>query len=171
MRRLWLLRHAKAAPSESGEDRGRPLTGKGERSMREIGAWAAERHLAPDLVLCSTSVRTRQSAAILLPYLEGKPELAFEDGLYLADIPALLERLRQVDDACQGVMVVGHNPGLHALAMMLLKSGAGALARKLAAGMPTGTLAGFSLDVPWIGLGRGAGKLEALVTPKDLQDD
>jgi len=171
VRRLWLLRHAKAAPIEAGDDRERPLTGKGERAVREVGAWAAERRLQPDLVLCSTAVRTRQTATLLLPFLAGKPEVAYEAGLYLADVPALLERLRQVPDARQGVMVIGHNPGLHALGVMLLKSGGSALSRRLILAMPTGTLAGFTLDVPWLGLGRGAGRLETLVGPKDLRDD
>jgi phosphohistidine phosphatase len=171
VRRLWLLRHAKAAPIEAGDDRERPLTGKGERAVRDVGAWAAERKLAPDLILCSTSLRTRQTTALLLPFLAEKPEVAYEAGLYLADVPALLERLRQVPDERQGVMVVGHNPGLHSLGVMLLRSGGGASARRLIVGMPTGTLAGFSLDVPWLGLGRGAGRLETLVGPKDLRDD
>jgi phosphohistidine phosphatase len=171
LRRLWLLRHAKAAPIEIGADRDRPLTGKGERAAREIGAWAAQRHAEPELVLCSTAVRTRQTLALLLPFLVGKPEIAYENELYLAEVPTLLERLRQVPDTCQSVLVVGHNPGLHSLGIMLLRSGSGALARRLIADMPTATLAGFALDVAWLGLGRGAGRLDMLATPKDLRDD
>jgi phosphohistidine phosphatase len=165
------MRHAKAAPSEFGDDQDRPLTGKGERSVREIGAWAAERQLAPDLVLCSTAARTRRTLTLLLPFLAGKPEISHEDDLYLAEVPALLARLRVVPEAHAAVLVVGHNPGLHELGVMLLKSGGGALARRLVADMPTGTLAGFALDVPWVGLGRGAGRLDALITPKELRDD
>ncbi len=123
MRRLWLLRHAKAAPIEAGDDHERPLTAKGiSAHARDVGAWAAGQHMAPDLILCSTAMRTRQSLTLLLPFLAGKPEVAYEDGLYLADIPALLERLRQVPDECQGVICwSGHNPGIHALGVMLLR--------------------------------------------------
>jgi phosphohistidine phosphatase len=171
MSRLWLLRHAKAAPIEAGSDRDRKLTGKGERAAREIGAWAAGRHLAPDLVLCSPAARTRQTLALLIEFLEGRPEIDYDETLYLADVPALLARLRLVPETRQAVLVVGHNPGLHALGLMLLRSGGGALARRLATGMPTGTLAGFALDGPWAELDARAGRLETLVGPKDVRDD
>jgi phosphohistidine phosphatase len=171
MNLLWLLRHAKAAPLGDGqEDRDRPLAEKGETAMRELGAWAAARQLAPGLVLCSSAVRARQSLALLLPSLAGRPEIMIEGGLYLAEAGDLLARLRRVAGKCDSVLLVGHNPGLHELATLVARSGAGALGRRLAAGMPTGALAGFALDGPWSGLDRGAARLAHYVTPKELRD-
>jgi phosphohistidine phosphatase len=165
---LLLLRHAKAVPQgDDGPDRDRPLAEKGARQMRVLAAWAAERRIRPDLVLCSSAVRTRQTLALIAAKLKD-PETLFEDGIYLADARALLRRLRKVPAACASVMVVGHNPGLHELSIMLLCSGAGANARRLKDAMPTGALAMFELDGPWASLDRGAGRLVEFVTPKEL---
>jgi len=172
MNRLFLLRHAKAetdAPNGGG-DRDRPLAQKGERSMRHIGAWATEAVLAPDLVLCSPATRTRQTLALLLPRLGGRPQVKFEEALYLADAPALLERLRRVPARSASVLVIGHNPGLHALAVGLLRTAAGAHGKRLAQGMPTAALAAFELDGPWATLDQGAARLTDFVTPKELRD-
>ncbi|HXQ51268.1 MAG TPA: histidine phosphatase family protein [Stellaceae bacterium] len=168
---LWLLRHAKAAPQAEGqEDRDRPLAAKGEQAMRELGTWAARQKLAPELVLCSSSARTRQSLALLLPSLAGRPEVMIEGGLYLADPGDLLVRLRRVPARCGSVLVVGHNPGLHEFAVLLTRSASGPLGRRLSAGMPTGALAGFALDGPWSALDHGAARLTHYVTPKELRD-
>lgn len=170
MNLLWLLRHAKAVPQGDGqEDRDRPLAEKGEQAMRDLGAWAAAHKLAPQLVLCSSAVRTRQTLALLLPSLAGRPEIMIEGGLYLADSGDLLARLRRVAGKCESVLLVGHNPGLHELAASLPRPVSGALGRRLAAGMPTGALAGFAFDQPWSGLDPGAARLTHFVTPKELR--
>jgi phosphohistidine phosphatase len=172
MNRLYLLRHAKAAPEADGQaDRDRPLAEKGERAMREIGAWAAERKLVPDLILCSAALRTRQTLALLLPHLSGRPEVKLEDGLYLASAAVLTERLRKLGPRTAVVLVIGHNPGLHDLALRLARSTAGALGKRLKEGLPTGALAAFELDDPWPALAdAAAARLVAYVTPKELRE-
>jgi phosphohistidine phosphatase len=168
MTRLLLLRHAKAVPQEDEmADRDRPLADKGARQMRQLAAWAEGRRLRPELVLCSSAARTRQTLALIAPKLKN-PETLYEEGIYLADPRALLNRLRKMPGACASVLVVGHNPGLHELGVLLLQGGAGALARRLKDGMPTGALAVFELDGPWASLGPGAGRLVEYVTPKEL---
>lgn len=170
MNQLYLLRHAKAeaeAPAGGG-DRDRVLADKGERAMRDIGTWATKTGLAPDLVLCSPAARTRQTLALLLPELGGRPQLKFEDALYLADAPALLERLRRVPARSASVLVVGHNPGLHVLAIGLLHGAGGAPAKRLTQGLPTAALAAFALDGPWGTLDQA--RLTDFVTPKELRD-
>ncbi len=168
MTRLLLLRHAKAVQADDGmADRDRPLADKGARQMRQLAAWAEERRIRPELVLCSSAARTRQTLALIAGKLKD-PETVFEDGIYLADAKSLLSRLRKVPGACASVLVVGHNPGLHELAVLLLHSGAGALARRLKDSMPTGALAVFELDGAWAALGPGAARLVEFVTPKEL---
>jgi phosphohistidine phosphatase len=168
MSELWLLRHAKAVQQQDGEDRDRPLAAKGEAAMREISAWATEMGLAPGLVLCSSAARTRQTLALLTPVLAGRPEIKFEDGLYLADAERLLLRLRRVPAKCASVLLVGHNPGLHELAVVLTQPGSGHGMKRLQAGMPTGALAGFELAGPWSALGPREARLRHYVTPKEL---
>jgi len=168
MTRLLLLRHAKAAPQEGDmADRDRPLADKAKRQMHAIAAWAETHRLRPGLVLCSSAVRTRQTLALLAGSL-GEPQTLFEDGLYLADARSLLGRLQRVPERCASVLVVGHNPGLHELAVLLLQKGGGAPARHLKDSMPTAALAVFEPDGPWAALGPGAAQLVAFVTPKEL---
>src|SRR5580700_1570100 len=110
MNRLYLLRHAKAVPAEAdGEDRDRPLAERGQRDMRAVAQWMAKRGFVPDLVLCSTSTRTRQTLAALLPQLGGRLQVLYEEGLYLAGASALLARLRKLGADRASVLVVGHN--------------------------------------------------------------
>lgn len=169
MTRLLLLRHAKAVPQEGDmADRDRPLAAKGTRQMRRIAAWAEARRVRPALVLCSSAARTRQTLALIAEPLK-RPETLYEDGLYLADARTLLGRLRQLPEGCASVMVVGHNPGLHELAVLLLQEGTGPLARRLEDAMPTAALAAFESDGPWAALGPGAARLVAFVTPKEIE--
>jgi phosphohistidine phosphatase len=171
MNRLYLLRHAKAAPQAPGtEDRERPLADKGGRAMRELGAWAAETGLAPALILCSPAVRTRQTLALLLPHLGGRPEVKLEEALFLAAAEALAARLRRVAAKCPSVLLVGHNPGIEALAVALLQVPAGPLGKRLREGMPTAALAAFELDGSWAALDDGAARLTHYITPKDLRE-
>jgi phosphohistidine phosphatase len=167
MAELWLLRHAKAVGQQE-PDRKRPLAEKGEAAMREVASWAAEQGLAPALILCSSAARTRQTLAILRPALGGKHEIRFEDGLYLADAERMLARLRRVPAKCESVLVVGHNPGLHELAVLLMAPGAGKPGKHLASEMPTGALAGFEVEGPWGVLAPHEARLTHFVTPKDL---
>jgi phosphohistidine phosphatase len=167
MNRLYLLRHAKAAPQAPGtEDRDRPLADKGGRAVREVGVWAEEAGLAPELILCSPAVRTRQTLALLLPHLGGRPEVKLEEALYLANAEALAARLRRVAGKCPNVLLVGHNPGIEALAVALVHGPAGPLGKRLREGMPTAALAAFELDGPWAALDDGAARLTHYITPK-----
>lgn len=166
---LHLLRHAKAAPQEEGaSDRERPLEPRGRRAAQALAAWVAGHRLAPDLVLCSPSLRTRQTLDIVAPALARPPQILIEDGLYLANARQLLGRLRQVATGVASVMVVGHNPGLNELATMLSDVSGGALPARLAAGFPTGALASFEVPVAWPALDRRLARLAGFVTPKQL---
>lgn len=168
MSELHLLRHAKAAPQGEGSDRERPLEQRGRRAAQALAAWAAEHKLAPGLVLCSPSSRTRQTLDIVAPAFAKPPQILFEDGLYLATAAQLLARLRQVGASTTSIMVVGHNPGLHELAAILSDVTGGPLMARLAAGLPTAAMASYEVAVPWSALDRRRARFAALLTPKDL---
>ena len=85
MSELYLLRHAKAVPpEEDGPDRDRPLEQRGRRAAQVVARWIAEQRLAPTLVLCSPSLRTRQTLDIVASSFPLPPQILIEDGLYLA---------------------------------------------------------------------------------------
>jgi phosphohistidine phosphatase len=165
---LYLLRHAKAVPAEDGgTDRERPLEPRGRRAAQAMAAWIGEHHLLPDLVLCSPSLRTRQTLDLITPGFERPPKIALDEGLYLAAAERLLARLRRVPASAERVLLVGHNPGLHELALFLAETVSGSLFARLG-GFPTGVLARFELGVPWSALGRRTARLVAVINPKEV---
>lgn len=129
--------------------------------------------LQPDLVLVSSARRTMQTLQALEPWDE-MPLIEPLDGLYLAGAEQMLKVLRGTAETVRSVLLVGHNPGLHELAVTLigahgLASGSQA-AHRLAAAYPSGALAEFSVAVPWHGLGEGTARLGHFVCPRDLPE-
>lgn len=171
MKTLLLLRHAKSAWSDPRlADHERPLNGRGERAAKAMADHIAHQGLRPDLILCSTAMRTRQTLAPLLKRLEAPaPPISLEDGLYLASEQVLLAHLRAVPDDVSTVLLIAHNDGIGELARMLAGSGpAGALAR-LREKYPTGALATLQVAAgPWRDLAPGSAELVAFVRPRDL---
>jgi phosphohistidine phosphatase len=165
---LYLLRHAKAVPQGDGSDRERPLEQKGRRAAQAMAGWIAEHRLSPELVLCSPSIRTRQTFDIVAPAFDRPPQILLEDGLYLATARQLLARLRQIPTGVKSAMVIGHNPGFQELAASLSDMTTGPLPTRIAAGFPTAALAGYDLAVPWSALDRRRAHLVTFVTPKEL---
>ena len=167
MHRLHLLRHAKAERDGSGDDKERRLSRRGHDDARQVGKTLPQAIGAIDLVLCSSAVRTRETAALVLARYQRSPRIHYEDAFYLADARKLLQRLRDLDEGLGTVLVVGHNPGLQELAAMLALASASPQYRMLAAGkFPTAARASFRTDGPWANLDRGRNTLTDYVTPK-----
>ncbi|MDP1751649.1 MAG: histidine phosphatase family protein [Reyranella sp.] len=171
MKNILLLRHAKSAWSDTTlSDHDRPLNRRGERAAKAIGDHLAQHGPRPDLVLCSTAMRTRQTLAPVIKRLgTHAPPIALEDTLYLASEESLLERLQAVADDITTVLLVGHNDGIWRLAEMLAGHGQPARLAALQEKYPTGTLATLQFpDGPWRDLAAGSGDLVAFVRPRDL---
>ena len=167
---LMLLRHAKSSWDHPGlEDFDRPLGPRGLDAATQMGAFLSTAIAAPGLILCSSSVRTRQTLDLVLPRLTAKLECVFEDALYLACASELLARLRRVPRAKPRVMMIGHNPGIHDLALTLTASGDAHLRANLAAKFPTAALAvlTFKGDA-WSKVGPGMGTLTHFIKPSQL---
>jgi phosphohistidine phosphatase len=165
---LYLLRHAKAAPPGDGTDRERPLEQKGRRGAQAMAGWIAEHRLAIELVLCSPSLRTRQTLDIVAQAFARPPQILLEEGLYLATARQLLARLKHIPAGVASAMVIGHNPGFQELAGILSDVATGPLPARIAAGFPTAALARYEVAVPWSALDRRRAHLVAFVTPKEL---
>jgi phosphohistidine phosphatase len=166
---LHLLRHAKSSWADAElDDHDRPLAPRGEKSVRRIGEYLAAAAHLPELVLCSSARRTTMTLAGITPALPAGAETSIEGPLYGASGGELLERLRRVSDDVDGVMLIGHNPGLEDLAQLLVGSGDASLRARLTTKYPTGALATMSFSGSWAGLGPDRATLEAYVVPRDL---
>lgn len=167
---LSLLRHAKSSWDDGSlKDFERPLAKRGESAAPRMGAFMAEHGLAPQLILCSPAVRARQTVDLVLPHLAGGPTVVYEDNLYLAAPSVLLARLRKIEGKIDHVMIVGHDPGMHGLAVELSGGGEAGMLQALAAKFPTAGLAVIRFKArSWAKVGRGTGRLELFTTPKML---
>ncbi len=169
MRILYLLRHAKSSWADPDlPDHDRPLTPRGERAARRIAVHIRRERIRPGLVLCSTAARARRTLEIIASALGDAVAVRVEDGLYGVEAEDLLTRLREVPDAVDAVLVVGHNPGLQELAVELAGEGDTGALRRLNEKFPTGALATFTTAGHWSELGTRTTRLESLVLPRDL---
>jgi phosphohistidine phosphatase len=166
---LHLLRHAKSAREDDAEDRLRPLSRRGREDARLVSAGLPAALGAVDLVLCSTALRTRETASLALAGFAVPPPVAFEDGLYLAAVPALILRLRRLDEATQTVLLIGHNPGLHELALALAAPASPAYPALVSGKFPTLARASLIIETGWASLDRARHTLCDYVTPKSLR--
>ena len=168
---ILLLRHAKSAWSDPRlDDHERPLSRRGEQAAKAMADHIVLREPRPDLILCSTAMRTRQTLAPLLTLLDAPaPPIALENGLYLASEDVLLAHLRSVGDAVATVLLIGHNDGIWHLAEGLAGSGPAAALAALRDKYPTGSLATLKApDAPWHDLAWGSAELAAFIRPRDL---
>jgi phosphohistidine phosphatase len=148
MQRLILFRHARTeARAPDGEDIDRVLTERGRADARLVGAALAGAGLAPDLVLVSPATRARETWDLAAPQFR-HPRVEVREGLYDATAQEVQAELAHGADGFGCVMVVGHNPSLHELAVDLLVEGGAPPAdvERLAVGFPTATAAVFALD-------------------------
>lgn len=170
MRTLHLLRHAKSSWEDPRlADHERPLDPRGERAATLMAVHLGQCGVAPDLVLVSSARRTLQTVERIAPHLPEGTRVAQEPALYEADDDALLHRLRRLEPELDCVLLVGHNPGLHELALCLVGSGDADTRAQLARKLPTG--AWLELAVPgdsWRTLAPGCASLRRFVVPKDL---
>jgi phosphohistidine phosphatase len=156
MRTLYLLRHAEAAPS-SGDDLGRPLTANGRIEAETVGRWFQSRKIAPALTIHSPALRVRETFAGLkkiMPGLAGRelPEL------YNAPPGQLYEAIKGAE--AEPLLLIAHNPGIHALAVFLTGGGEQSVLSDLTLGFAPATLAAFDCPVEsWAALMPSANRL------------
>jgi phosphohistidine phosphatase len=170
MKLLYLLRHAKSSWSDPAlPDHRRPLTGRGRRAAKAIGRYLHAHGIEPEMVLCSTARRARDTLDRIEPAL-GKADIRIEPELYAASANELLDRVRSVPDAVESVLVIGHNPGLQDLALDLARPTPEL--RELEAKFPTAALATLAYpQTSWRALDWRTAKLVDFVRPRDLDPE
>jgi phosphohistidine phosphatase len=172
MRRLFLIRHAKAEPSVGRDDYARKLTERGRADARRVAKALAARHFLPDVLIHSGAARAKETAEIFAAEWGSKVELEEEVGLYDASLTTLLDRTRALRNEHKRVGLVGHNPGLGELATTLNGTGAEPELRRLAAKYPTGAVAVLDFSIKrWEEVERNSGKLALYLTPAELEAD
>lgn len=173
LKTILLLRHAKSAwDSPRLADHDRPLNRRGEQAAQTMADHIAHHSPRPDLILCSTAMRTRQTLAPLVGALGSPaPPISLEKGLYLASEDELVERLQALPEDIETILLIGHNEGIGELAVALAGHGPRQVLERLREKYPTGALASLRLPPgPWSSLGPGTCELLAFVRPRDFDN-
>lgn len=170
MRRISLFRHAKSDWSAPGKsDIERPLNLRGQKAAPLMGAFMKEHGIRPDVILCSTAARTRATLDLVVGNFTPRPEIIYNERLYMADARTMLDQAVNQSDACSHVMIIAHNPGLHVLALALAEMGQDQDYLDIIGKFPTAALAVLDFDCgKWSDVLPGRGRLAHFMTPKTL---
>lgn len=170
MLELLLLRHAKSRRDQPDVgDHERNLAPRGERAAKLIGKKLAAEGPRPSRVLCSTATRARHTWDLVRAELPSAPEPLYIDELYLAPPGRMLKLVRRHGGDAKRLLLIGHNPGMQALALRLAHAGDATLRGALAEKFPTAALARLSFDAgSWQKLEPEKGRLLAFWRPREL---
>ena len=168
MKRLTILRHAKSSWDEPLDDFDRPLNARGRKAATMVGEELKRRGATLDCVIASPAERVRQTLDQLAKGYCAPLDVHFDPRIYLASEDTLLDLIRGIPDDVGSALIVGHNPGLHRL-VLLLTSEKGALRHRIADNLPTAAVAGVELNAGrWSEVEPGSGVLSELILPRDL---
>jgi phosphohistidine phosphatase len=171
MHMLHLLRHAKSSWKKEVEDHERPLNRRGREAARRVGEALPAAVGNLDLILCSSARRTRETMELVFAEFAVRPRSVVEDELYEAGKVELMGRLRRLPEDIGNVLLIGHNPGLHDLAIAIADTNTAGF-RALSSGkFPTAGRASFRVPEPWSGFGRLPCELVDYVTAGSLRSD
>lgn len=167
MKTIYLLRHAKSSwKDDSLDDIDRPLNKRGRQTAAAMGRHLADAGMAPETILCSPAVRTRETLDGVSRALAEPVPTRFEQEIYDAEAGDLLARLRRLNDHLGSVMIIGHNPAMEDLARLLVPS---ADRERVGEKFPTGSLAVIEADAEsWATVEPGAGRLVDFVYGRAL---
>jgi len=163
MKTLILMRHAESDMANPGmDDHERRVSQNGWSAAVVMARWLNAQKLIPEKVLCSTSRRTRGTAAIMHEAVPSLPEPDLSRALYQAGTSTLMEHLRDLPNECDSVLVINHEPGLGSLVRIL--------GGKIRSFFPTAALAVFDVDIDdWSDLGKETASFVTFVAPSDLR--
>lgn len=168
IKRLILMRHAKAAFPLGVEDHDRPLAQRGHTEAPLAGKWLLEHDVVPDFILCSSALRTRQTCTWVCQQLGDKaPTPKLESGLYAAGPTSMLSVINHVPETVNTLMVISHMPGIQSLALRLASRDSDQDAyMDLASGFPTSAFAVLEHSGDWASLDGQDAQLNSFVVPR-----
>jgi phosphohistidine phosphatase len=163
MTRLFVLRHAKAVSALPGmRDFDRPLEDIGRVAARALGAVLSEKGHIPEEIICSPSLRTRQTLEGVAEYFSKPVPTSFDEELFTEEWSGYLEFIQNTKSQ-SSLMIVGHNPSCEDIVHQLVGSGDKQALRRLLDGFAPGTLAVIDFQVPFGEIGPRSGYLESLL--------
>lgn len=175
-RHLVLVRHAKSAWDQPASgDHDRRLADRGRAALPLMNDHLAASTLRPDLVWCSSAQRTIETLAGIRSALPDQADVDTDPNLYNADDATVLDRLRQLGDDVECAMIVGHNPTMQRVALLLAaqtggpQTGDAEAYRRVQSKVPTGAIMTLSFDGSWSDLTPGSAHLDDLFTPRPPQ--
>ncbi|WP_406860088.1 histidine phosphatase family protein [Streptomyces sp. HUAS MG47] len=164
-RKIVLLRHAKADWGQEA-DHERPLADRGRQDAPIAGRRLADHGITFDLALCSTALRTRETWKLAVAELPHRPKTVYEERLYEASLGELIALLNETSDEVRTLVLIGHNPGMHALADALSGEAEGDLLPRMnRSGFPTAAFATVEFTGSWKSVEHGVGRLVDYWTP------
>ncbi|MSO66007.1 MAG: histidine phosphatase family protein [Alphaproteobacteria bacterium] len=168
---ILLLRHAKAVPAETvAIDRDRALIDRGVRDCATVGKFLQREELHPDVVLCSSARRTRQTLDGVSAAADwsGRAAIEVRDDLYLASADDIIEALRRQSATINSILVIGHSPGIEEAALRLAAPKPSPQMAALREKFPPCALAVLELDNGWGNIADGSLRLKSFVTPRAI---
>jgi phosphohistidine phosphatase len=164
---LYLLRHAKSDWDDQAlADRDRPLAPRGRKAASALAGHIERSGISPALVLCSPARRTMDTLRLISGSFREPVEILVEEELYGAGMGELLRRLRKVGETTPSVMLIGHNPAIHELALALARSVDNL--EQLKPKFPTGAMATLAVPGAWKDLGAEPADLLEFALPREL---
>lgn len=172
MKKVILLRHAKSSWDDpSLDDHDRPLNRRGKQAAPIIGEWLSHREHMPDVVLCSSSERTRETVSGMRKSVPSLPDPVVERELYHASPCDMRSRLSQLPSNVETVMLVGHQPGLGSLVRKLANGQENRRCKRAYEHFPTGAAAVLEIDVEdWADIDYAKARFVDFAKPRELMD-
>ena len=117
MKKLFIIRHAKSDWQDSTlDDYDRPLNKKGEKNAPFMGQLLKEKNIKPDIIISSPAKRTMQTAQLIAQEVGFEKNITPNQYIYEAFVTMLQETISYIYDEHETAFLVGHNPGVSALA-------------------------------------------------------
>lgn len=170
-RHLYLLRHGKASKDyDAYVDFERPLIKRGKKDSKQMKKWLASNHIMPDLILCSPSVRTKETLEKVIKAFDNI-EVLFVESLYLASADEILHLLQQVVSERRNILVIGHNPGFEDFVTNICDIGQSndSAVERIGNKFPTSSIACIEIEGKWSDLGKAPAYLTEFIRPVDLK--
>jgi phosphohistidine phosphatase len=168
LKRLILMRHAKAAYPLGVADHERPLAQRGHADAPVAGRWMLEHEVVPDFIVCSSALRARQTCTWVCSELGAKaPTPKLEDRLYDASAAQMLAVINHLPETVRTLLLIGHLPGVQELGLRLASRDSDEEAyMHLAMNFPTAALAVFDYQHPWAELDGQDARAVAFEVPR-----
>lgn len=173
MKTLTLLRHAKSTWDDPvARDFDRPLNRRGRRAAQTVGREMRAQGLAFDQVVASPAVRVKETLEGIAEGYGRSLQPTFDERVYLASAATLIEIVHEAPHESGALLIVGHNPGLEGLALLLTEEGSDGFRAEIAIKYPTATLVEISFAAgSWAEIAEGTGTITRFIRPRDLDPE